>query len=504
MRPRLLVAVLTAAVLSVPAVAHAVVPKPAPAAPGARPTSVEQVALPIVFPVLGGAAWSDTFLGCRSGCSRQHQGQDLMAPKHRPLVAVFDGTVAYVSEDRGSSGWAVTLRSLDGRWTWHYMHLNNDTPGTDDGRGGRDYALAPGLVDGARVYAGQLVGWVGDSGNAESTGPHCHCELHRDGVVMDPGPSLRTAYRSTGLPVSGPHPDGTLVQWSDGPVHVVDGSRALRVSAGVLAANAWSLASVVKVSAREVRGYASGGWARPRDGVLLRDPTGSLALVQGGERVPLTDGQAAALGLRRPATLTAEEWARVPLAAEPVVPGPWHEGALVRVEGLPETWFVLGGVRRLVLDEVTLRSWGLTWADTHGVPAPVEPPVPPVEPPVPPVEPPTEPEPSATLPLEEPPADPAEPEQPTDPTSPTEPVEPADPPPGTHAPDDGPVLGLRDGTLAVTPAGTVVTVGGGQVRGLNRQLGEQLFGYRGLPRLRVHPSVLARLPQGPLVERWRG
>ena len=47
------------------------------------------------------------------------------------------------------------------------MHLNNDTPGTDNGRATRDQAFAPGIVIGATVTAGQVIGYVGDSGNAE-------------------------------------------------------------------------------------------------------------------------------------------------------------------------------------------------------------------------------------------------------------------------------------------------------------------------------------------------
>ncbi len=73
------------------------------------------------------------------------------------------------------------------------MHLNNDSPGTDNGLA---VGYGPGIRVGVRVRAGTLVGYVGDSGNSEETTPHLHFELHQpDGYRANPYPALRKARR---------------------------------------------------------------------------------------------------------------------------------------------------------------------------------------------------------------------------------------------------------------------------------------------------------------------
>ena len=186
---------------------------PVPAPPrtnaGLDPDGVShtRVVVPLVFPVAGGKVrWSDTFLTPRGGGSRRHHGQDLVAPKMTPLVACFDGTVvSVVREAVIGQGNSLTLRGDNG-WSAAYLHVNNDTPGTDDGLGTTDYAFPPNIAPGVRVVAGQLLGWVGDSGNAEETGAHCHFELWRTkpgsgGGVYNAAPSLRAAtHRKAPLP----------------------------------------------------------------------------------------------------------------------------------------------------------------------------------------------------------------------------------------------------------------------------------------------------------------
>ncbi len=152
----------------------------------------------IVFPVAGPASYTDTFGACRSGCTRPHEGIDIMSPKLTKLVAARDATVTWLKDTAtpdGSQGNYLMLRDADG-WEYWYIHINNDSPGTDDGANPPEWIFGPGIVKGATVTAGQLVGYVGDSGNAENSGSHLHFEIHEpDGSVIDPFTSLNKATR---------------------------------------------------------------------------------------------------------------------------------------------------------------------------------------------------------------------------------------------------------------------------------------------------------------------
>lgn len=154
-------------------------------------TSSSEVVRSIAYPTEKTIPVSDDFGHPRG--SRSHEGNDLVGPKMTPLYAAVDGRVKSVEIPEPSWGYAVTLEDGDG-YTYHYIHMNNDTPGTDDGAGGVEHAYAPGITRGARVTRGQLIGWMGDSGNAESVGSHLHFEIRRpDGTAIDPQASLLAA-----------------------------------------------------------------------------------------------------------------------------------------------------------------------------------------------------------------------------------------------------------------------------------------------------------------------
>jgi Peptidase family M23/FG-GAP-like repeat len=145
----------------------------------------------ILFPVLGGGSYSNDYLGTRT--SGLHYATDIFANKHTPIVAATDGTVTFVSYPQPSYGFMIRIVDADG-YTYNYIHLNNDTPGTDDGLGDGRNAYAADIKRGAKVIKGQLLGWVGDSGNAETTPPHLHFEIYRpDNTPVNPYEILNEA-----------------------------------------------------------------------------------------------------------------------------------------------------------------------------------------------------------------------------------------------------------------------------------------------------------------------
>lgn len=129
----------------------------------------------MLFPVLGGGSFTNDFDAYRS-LHGVHRATDIFAPKHTPVVAAVDGVVEWINYPQPSWGWSLSIRDPEGYSYW-YIHLNNDNRGTDDGAGSPMLAYAPNIPEGAKVKRGQLLGYVGDSGNAENTPPHLHFEI---------------------------------------------------------------------------------------------------------------------------------------------------------------------------------------------------------------------------------------------------------------------------------------------------------------------------------------
>ena len=149
----------------------------------------------IVFPVVGPVSYTDTWGACRGvGCSRSHKGVDIFGHKLAPLVAADDGVITFIRQSSLSiSGNTIIIRSDEG-WRYLYIHLNNDAPGTDDGSNPQAWIIPNRLRVGDRVEAGQVIGYLGDSGNAETTPAHVHFEVHRPGVgAINPTPFVDRA-----------------------------------------------------------------------------------------------------------------------------------------------------------------------------------------------------------------------------------------------------------------------------------------------------------------------
>src|SRR3954463_6242774 len=146
----------------------------------------------LVFPVLGPVTYTDDFGDPRGG--GRHEGNDLMAAKRSLALAVEPGTVKFWTTS-AQAGCMLYLYGDSGT-KYLYIHLNNDlTLGNDNGgKCGAGVSYAPGLKSGARVAAGQPVGFVGDSGDANGIASHLHFEVHpKDGKAVDPYTYLQSA-----------------------------------------------------------------------------------------------------------------------------------------------------------------------------------------------------------------------------------------------------------------------------------------------------------------------
>lgn len=144
-----------------------------------------------VFPVNADEVRFRDSWGERRSGGRRHKGTDIVAQRGSEILAVADGVVSEMGYHY-QSGYYLTIDHGDGAMTM-YLHLNNDSQGTDDGRGGTVTAYFPTLVVGSEVSAGDVVAYLGDSGNSERTTPNTHFEIIIDGEKIDPYPLLERA-----------------------------------------------------------------------------------------------------------------------------------------------------------------------------------------------------------------------------------------------------------------------------------------------------------------------
>src|SRR5205085_11595301 len=133
-----------------------------------------------VFPVAGRAAtYGDTYGGFRSDVAGNwHHGDDIFAPLGTPVLAVATGTRYRVGWER-LGGWRLWVRDSLGN-EFYYAHLAG---------------YSPDALRSERVTAGQVIGFVGNTGDAFTTSPHLHFEIH-------PRPLLHLHYNGAVDPTS--------------------------------------------------------------------------------------------------------------------------------------------------------------------------------------------------------------------------------------------------------------------------------------------------------------
>lgn len=155
---------------------------PPPARP-AVPPPADLAQRDLLVPVQGipRQALSDTFDDARSA-GRVHDAIDIMAPRNTPVIAVEDGRIAKLfTSDLGG----LTIYQFDPTETYSYYYAHLDH-------------YAPGIKEGDRIARGQVIGYVGSTGNASPDGPHLHFAITRlgpdkkwwEGQALNPYPIL--------------------------------------------------------------------------------------------------------------------------------------------------------------------------------------------------------------------------------------------------------------------------------------------------------------------------
>jgi Peptidase family M23 len=190
--------ILLAAVLGLTAGQAAALPDPGLVARTSAPSPKTSVGTApgsrIIFPVLGKFRYGNDYGDSRP--QGRHEGIDIVAPRKALAVAAEPGRVKF-HVTSAAAGCMLYLHGQSGT-TYIYIHLNNDLGMTNDngGRCAPGIAFAPGLKSGMRVAAGEPIGFVGDSGDADGITPHLHFEVHPgNGPSVNPFTHLNRAYR---------------------------------------------------------------------------------------------------------------------------------------------------------------------------------------------------------------------------------------------------------------------------------------------------------------------
>lgn len=118
----------------------------------------------------------DSWHAPRDGGARQHKGIDIFASKGTEVVAVADGIISFIGDQR-LGGHCIWLTTENGA-SFYYAHLDR---------------WAAGLYEGMEVQSGDLLGYVGNTGNAKYTPSHLHFGVNQNDEMVNPYPILTRA-----------------------------------------------------------------------------------------------------------------------------------------------------------------------------------------------------------------------------------------------------------------------------------------------------------------------
>ena len=132
----------------------------------------------LAFPVAGKKSNIGSFWGARrDGGRRKHQGIDIFARKGTPVVAICDGVI--VEKDHTPiGGKTLWLKSGDHSWTAYYAHLDKQK-----------------VKEGQYVRKGQVIGTVGNTGNARNTPSHLHFGIYTAKGPVNPYPYVKSSQK---------------------------------------------------------------------------------------------------------------------------------------------------------------------------------------------------------------------------------------------------------------------------------------------------------------------
>jgi murein DD-endopeptidase MepM/ murein hydrolase activator NlpD len=141
-----------------------------------KPTNT--VSKSLAFPVAGKKNNIGSFWGARrDGGRRKHQGIDIFARKGTPVVAISDGVIT-TKDHTPIGGKTLWLKSANHNWTAYYAHLDKQK-----------------VKEGQYVRKGQVIGTVGNTGNARTTPSHLHFGIYTARGPVNPLPYVKNSPR---------------------------------------------------------------------------------------------------------------------------------------------------------------------------------------------------------------------------------------------------------------------------------------------------------------------